>query len=164
MLDQALRQAPDNAPANFNRGLLLAELGRKPEAENSLRKAVTSDPNFAPAAFNLCVLMMERRDTDGLAYCQQAVKAAPGNEKYAFSLAFYLQQTGKSANALQFLEAFNARYGGGMDTRLLLADLYVKSGRNREASSIYRQAAATPDLPRQQRDFIEARLRALQGR
>jgi len=164
VLDQALRLAPDNAPANFNRGLLLAELGRKAEAENSLRRALTSGPNLAPAAFNLCVLMMERRDAGGLAYCQQAVKAAPGNEKYAFSLAFYLDRTGRSADALQFLDAFSARYRCGLDTRLLLADLYLKSGKNRQALAIYQEAAATRDLPQDQRTFIERRLRALQAR
>jgi predicted Zn-dependent protease len=164
VLDQALRLAPDNAPANFNRGLLLAELGRKAEAESSLRTALTSSPNFAPAAYNLCVLMMERRDAGGLAYCQQALKAAPGNEKYAFSLAFYLDQTGKSVQALQVLETFSARYGSGLETRMFLADLYLKSGRNREALAIYQQAAATHDLPQQQRKFIESRLRALKAK
>ena len=155
---------PDNAPANFNRGLLLAELGRKPEAENSLRKALTSDPNLAPAAFNLCVLMMERRDAGGLGYCQQAVKAAPRNEKYAFSLAFYLDQTGNHTDAMKFLEAFSARHACGLETRLLLADLYLKSGKNREALSIYQQAALSPGLPQDQRNVIERRLRALQPR
>jgi len=164
VLEQALRLAPDNAPANFNQGLLLAELGRKAEAENSLRKALTSQPNFAPAAYNLCVLMMERRDSGGLAFCQEAVKAAPGNEKYVFSMAFYLDQTGKSLQALQILEGFSARHGGGLETRLLQADLYLKSGKNREALAIYQQAAARRDLPEQQRKFIESRLRALQAK
>ena len=164
VLDQALRQAPDNAPANFNRGLLLAELGRKAEAEDSLRKALTSDPNFAPAAYNLCVLMMERHDAGGLAYCQQAVKADPGNEKYAFSLAFYLDQTGKPSLALQFLEAFSSRYRCGLDTRLFQADLDLKGGRNGEALAIYQEAAARRDLSQDQRAFIEGRLRALQSR
>ena len=126
VLDQALRLSPDNAPANFNRGLLLAELGRKSEAEASLRKAVSSDPNLAPAAFNLCVLMMERRDAGGIAYCRQAATAAPGNEKYAFSLAFYLDQAGKTDDAMRSLEAFRSRQGSGVDTRMLLADLYLK--------------------------------------
>jgi tetratricopeptide (TPR) repeat protein len=164
VLDQALRLAPDNPPANFNRGLLLAELGRKAEAEKSLQKALTPGPQLAPAAFNLCVLMMERLDPSGLAYCQQAVKAAPGNEKYAFSLAFYLDRTGKTAQALQVLEPFCAQYRGGLETRLLMADLYLKSGRNREALAIYQRAAATPDLPQDQRIFIERRLRALQAK
>jgi len=164
VLDQALRLAPDNAPANFNRGLLLAELGRKADAENSLRKALATDPNLAPAAFNLCVLMMERRDASGLAYCQHAVKAAPTNEKYAFSLAFYLDQTGKTPDALRFLQIFTARQSCGMETRLLLADLYLKSGKNREALAIYQQAASARDLPQEQRTFIERRLKTLQSR
>ena len=164
VLDQALRFAPDNAPANFNRGLLLAELGRKAEAENLLRKALATDPNLAPAAFNLCVIMMERRDTAGLTYCEQAVKAAPDNEKFAFSLAFYLDQTGNSGRACQFLAAFRARYGCGLEASLLLADLSVKTGNSGEALAIYREAAARRDLPQEQRAFIERRLRALQAR
>jgi tetratricopeptide (TPR) repeat protein len=164
VLDQALRLAPDNAPANFNRGLLLAELGSKADAENSLRKALATDPNLAPAAFNLCVLMMERRDAGGLAYCQQAVKAAPGNEKYTFSLAFYLDQTGNSGPALRLLEAFRARYGCGLETSLLLADLYLKTGNNSGALAIYQEAAARRDLAQEQRAFIERRLRALRAK
>ena len=164
VLGQALRLAPDNAPANFNRGLLLAETGRKAEAENLLRKALATDPNLAPAAFNLCVIMLERRDASGLAYCQQAVSQAPGNEKFAFSLAFYLDQTGNSGRACRLLEAFRARYGCGLETSLLLADLYLKTGNERDALSIYQDAAARRDVPQEQRIFIEGRLRALQPR
>ena len=105
VLDQALRAAPQNAAANFNRGLLLAEAGRKKEAEDSLRKALAADPQLAPAAFNLCVLddgTPRHRRADS---CRQAAKAEPRNEKYAFSLGFYLNQTGQSGEAMQFLEA-----------------------------------------------------------
>ncbi len=164
VLDQALRLAPGNAPANFNRGLLLAELGRKADAEDSLRKALATNPNLAPAAFNLCVLMVERRDAGGLAYCKQAVQSEPGNEKYAFSLAFYLDQTRQSADALRFLQAFSARHACGVDTRMLLADLYLKSGNSKDALSIYQEAISTPGLAPGQRTFIERRLRTLQQR
>ncbi len=164
VLEQALRIAPGNGPANFNQGLLLAELGKKAEAENSLRKALASDPNLAPAAFNLCVLMMERHDAGGLGYCQQAVKAAPRNERYAFTLAFYLDRLGKTAAAMQLLEVVGARQSIELETRLLLADLYLKSGRYGQVLSIYQQAMAAPDLPQEQRAFIERRLQALQAK
>ena len=80
------------------------------------------------------------------------------------SLAFYLDQTGKTADALRFLQIFTARQSCGMDTRLLLADLFLKSGRNTEAISIYRQPASVRDLPPEQRTFIERRMSALQAR
>ena len=125
---------------------------------------MAADPQLAPAAFNLCVLMMERRDAGGLTACRQAAKAEPRNEKYAFSLGFYLNQTGQSGEAMRFLEQYRARFGGGLDSQLLLADLYLKGGRNGEALALYRGAAATPNLPPNQRQFIESRLRALQAR
>ena len=164
VLDQAVRIAPENAPANFNRGLLLAELGRKVEAEAALRKAVTSDAKMAPAAYNLCVLMMERRDPSGLNYCQQAVKTDPGNEKYTVGLAYYLSQTGQPQNAQKVLEGFCRRFGGQLDTRLLLADLFLKNGRSEDAAQVYRAAAADRNLPADQRRFIESKLRSLQAR
>jgi tetratricopeptide (TPR) repeat protein len=164
VLDQAVRLAPDNAPVNFNRGLLQAELGRKADAENSLRKALASDPNLAPAAFNLCVLMMERHDSGGMVYCQYAVKASPSNEKYAVSMALYLDQTGGTARALRFLETFAARQTCGTETRLLLANFYLKAGKTRKALSIYQLALAQRDLSQEQRTFIEQRLGALHPR
>ncbi len=164
VLSQALRFAPENAPANFNRGLLLAELGRKPEAEASLRKALASDPNLAAAAFNLCVLMMGRKEAAGLDYCRQAVRLDPASDKYVSSLGFFLDRSGQSAAAIELLEAFCSRHGGILDTRMLLADLYLKSGRSSEALKIYRTAAAERNLPENQRRFLEGRLRALQSR
>jgi len=89
--------------------------------------------------------MMERRKTEGLDYCQQAEKAVPGNEKYAFSLAYYLAQTGESARALRVIEGFRARHGAGLDSLLLLADLYLKNHRGREALATYQAAAAMRD-------------------
>jgi tetratricopeptide (TPR) repeat protein len=164
VLEQALRIAPESAPANFNRGLLLAELGKKVEAESSLRKALHTDPRLAPAAFNLCVLMMERRDGAALEYCQQAATAAPRNEKYAFSLAFYLDRGGQTADALRLLEGFSARNGAGPETRLLLADLCVRSGKNREALAIYQEVGGRGNLSLEQRRFIESRVRMLDNK
>jgi len=40
----------------------------------------------------------------------------------------------------------------------------LKSGKNQEALSIYQEAAATRDLPKDQRTFVERRLQALQKR
>ena len=164
VLDQALRHAPDNAAANFNQGLLLAEIGKKPEAEIALRRALSSDPKLAAAAYNLCVLQLERRDSGGLDYCKQAVKADPDNEKYTLSLAYYLDQARRPAEAIRLLEAFHQRRGDAIESRMLLADIYLKTGRNRDALAIYQTAASNRGLSEGQRRLIESRLRVLQPR
>jgi tetratricopeptide (TPR) repeat protein len=163
VLDQALRAAPDNAPANFNRGLLLAELGRKQEAEASLRRALTADPNLAAAAFNLCVLLMERRDGGGMAYCHQAVKIAPRSGKYVFTLAYYMDRAGQSLPAMAMLESFCSRHGGDLDTKLLLADLYLKARKNEDALAIYRAAVRDSALPANQRKFVQQKILMLEA-
>lgn len=164
VLAQALRFSPNNAAANFNRGLLLAEMGRKSEAEAALRKALAADANLAPAAFNLCVLVLERKDASGIRYCRQAVQAAPRNEKYVYTLAFYQAQAGETGPAARLLEAFRAREGGRFDIDMLLADLHLKSGRTQDALALYAAALARPDLPAEQRRFVNGRLRSLQRR
>jgi tetratricopeptide (TPR) repeat protein len=164
VLDQALRAAPENAAANFNRGLLLAEAGRKAEAEASLRKALVSDPGLAAAAFNLCVLMSERKDGGGIEYCRQAAKSDPSSDKYAFSLAYYLDQAGQTDAALRGLEPYCARHGGQLETRMLLAGLFAKKGRKKDAAGIYQATISNPELPADQRRFVEAKLRALRVR
>ena len=164
VLDQALALAPANGPANFNRGLLLAETGKKAEAEAALRKALAGDANLSAAAFNLCVLMMERRDAGGLTFCRQAAGADPQNDKYAFSLSFYLDQAGQSAEALDRLQAFCLRAQSGLNTRLLLAGLFDKSGKKREALAAYRAASELSGITPDQQQMIAGRMRALQAR
>lgn len=159
-LERALKQSPENAPANFNRGLLLAEQGRTAEAELALRKAVKSDPELAPAAYNLCVLLMARKDKSGLAFCEKSVKAQPWNEKYVYSYAYYLDNTGQTAAALRTLEPLRLRDDASLDARLLLADLYLKSGRKKDAGAIY-SAAAAMNLPPERRAYVQSRLRAI---
>ena len=55
-LQKALKQAPDNAAANFNMGLLKAEKNDLKAAEKYLRKAFKADPQMAQAAYNLCII------------------------------------------------------------------------------------------------------------
>ena len=140
VLVQALQTAPDNGAANFNRGLLLAEQGKKPEAIACLRKALASPETAPAAAFNLCVLTMPENKEQALGLCRQAVKGAPDNEKYVFTMAFYLAQDQDPAAVAQFLGSFVATHNSGLDTRMLLADLFLKSGQTSPAGVLYRDA------------------------
>jgi tetratricopeptide (TPR) repeat protein len=158
-LDQALRLAPGSAPANFNRGLLLAEAGDKAGAEAALRQALRADPQLAPAAFNLCILLAEKGDGAALGYCRQAAQAEPRNAKYVYTLAFYEAQAGQAAAAARRLETLRQSTGAFFDADMLLADLYLRSGRAGEARALYAAAAARQDLSLEQRAFVTSRLR-----
>jgi Tfp pilus assembly protein PilF len=160
VLVQALQNAPDNGAANFNRGLLLAEQGKKPEAMACLRKALASPDTAGPAAYNLCVMTVEENRAEALSLCRQAVKAVPDNEKYVFTLAFYSAQDQDPAAVAQFLAAFVATHPSNLDTRMLLADLFLKSGRVSEAGVLYRNALKG-DLDEKQRASLTSRLRSI---
>jgi Tfp pilus assembly protein PilF len=160
VLRRALQLAPRNGPANFNFGLLLAGTGRLQEAEGALRQALASDPALDGAAYNLCVLLKEQQRSDALSFCRQAAQAAPQVEKYAFSLAFYLNQDGDINEALRVLTSFAGRQNLAIDTRLLLAELLAKSGKRSQAMAMYRSALNVADLDKSKRRFIEARMQA----
>ena len=161
VLRQALEFAPGNAPASFNLGLLLAETGHPQEAENALRQALLSDPSLDSAAFNLCVLLNQQKRGDALNFCRQAVKAAPMVEKYTFTLAFYLNQAGRVVEAIQTLRSFESRAPLGIDTRLLLAELLLKSGSKNQAAATYRSILKQPSLTEPQRRFINRQVQVL---
>ena len=161
LLKQAVRFSPQNAAANFNLGLLLAETGRTEEAADTLRQALASDPSLDAAAYNLCVILERRQQSDALSFCRQAVRIAPNVEKYAFTLAFYLNQSGRVADALQALARFA---GGGLDTRLLRAELLLKSGKTSQAVEAYSSVLRAPNLDEGQRRFVKHQLQVLNAK
>jgi tetratricopeptide (TPR) repeat protein len=93
-LQQALKIAPDNAAANFNMGLVKAEKNDLKAAEKYLIKAIKSDPQMAQAAYNLCIIKAKDRLNEAVTWCRKASDLRPQEPKYAYTLAFYLNQKG----------------------------------------------------------------------
>ncbi len=102
-LAEALRLAPDDAPAHFNLGLLLAEKNDPAGAEKHLRAAFRADPGLAEAAYNLGVLLAATNPEDALRFARQAGGLRPDNPRYAYALAFLLARSGQSGEALAVL-------------------------------------------------------------
>jgi tetratricopeptide (TPR) repeat protein len=109
-LRRALETEPDNAAANFNLGLLLAEEGKTDEAEKALRRAIKSDPlpcgAWCPAAanYNLGVILAGRKDmSEAIALCRRACELQPDEAKYARTLALYLNSEGDAEGAIEVL-------------------------------------------------------------
>jgi Flp pilus assembly protein TadD len=80
--------------------LLLAETDRLDEAEKALRAALKSDPQLAPAAYNLGVILGEKKDLAGaVQWCRKAHDLRPEDLKYTQSLAYYLNLSGDKEEA-----------------------------------------------------------------
>jgi tetratricopeptide (TPR) repeat protein len=122
-LEEALKIAPDNAAANFNMGLLKAETKELNTAEKYLRRAIKTDPQMAQAAYNLCIITAKDRISEAVTWCRQAAELRPQDPRYAFTLAFYLNQKGDRDEAVRTLQAIITKYPGYKDAETLLKEI-----------------------------------------
>jgi tetratricopeptide (TPR) repeat protein len=122
-LQQALKMAPDNAAANFNMGLVKAEKNESSQAEKYLRLAIKADPQMAQAAYNLCIITSKDRINEAVTWCRQAAELRPQEPRYAFTLAFYLNQKGDGDEAIMTLKAIVEKYPGYKDAGMLLEEI-----------------------------------------
>ena len=75
-------------------GLLKAEKNEPKQAETYLKKAIKADPQMAQAAYNLCIITSKDRIDEAVTWCRKAADLRPQEPKYAYTLAFYLNQKG----------------------------------------------------------------------
>jgi tetratricopeptide (TPR) repeat protein len=122
-LQKSLKQAPDNAAANFNMGLLKAEKKEPRQAEKYLKKAFKTDPQMAQAAYNLCIITAKDRISEAVSWCRKASDLRPQEPKYAYTLAFYLNQKGEKAEAVKTLKTILETYPQYTDAEMLLKEI-----------------------------------------
>ena len=122
-LKQALKMAPDNAAANFNMGLMKAEKNELKTAENYLNKALKADPQMAQAAYNLCIITAKDRISEAVTWCRKAADLRPSDPRYAYTLAFFLNQKGDRDEAVRTLQAIIEKYPGHKDAEMLLKEI-----------------------------------------
>ncbi len=79
-LDRAAEGAPDRSRVHYNRGLLLAQLGRDADAEVALRTALRLEPASVDYLYAL-IDFFARRDRleEALELSRRMIEAHPGN-------------------------------------------------------------------------------------
>ncbi len=85
---------------------------RLKQAENYLKKALKADPQMAQAAYNLCVITAKDRINEAVTWCRQASELRPQEPRYAFTLAFYLNQKGDRDEAVRTLKTTSGKVSG----------------------------------------------------
>jgi tetratricopeptide (TPR) repeat protein len=104
-------------------GLLKAERNDPKAAEQYLKKALEADPQMAQAAYNLCVIIAKDRINEAVTWCRKASDLRPQDAKYAYTLAFYLNQKGDRTEAVRILEPIVEKYPKYKDAEILLKEI-----------------------------------------
>jgi tetratricopeptide (TPR) repeat protein len=156
-LRRALQIDPQDPVANLDLGLLLGGQGRTREAEQVLRVALNSDPNLAAAAYNLGILLARDRLEETIALCRRACRLAPDEPQYAYTLAFYLNQSGDREAAVTVLEGLIERRKTTAPCYLLLGEILENQGKTQAAINVYGKAAADDLLSREERAVFAAK-------
>ena len=158
---KALEIQPGDPAANFNYGLLLGEMGRMEEAKKALKAALEADPQMAAAAHNLGIITASG-GTDSLkaalTYCKMASDLAPYESRYAYTYAFYLDQAGRSGEALQVLLKSLAANPDYPDAYGLAGQLYLNTNNAAAAKKLYAEAMNNPLVSAQTRRILGERL------
>ena len=66
---------------------------------------------------------------EAVTYCKKAADLKPQEPKYAYTLAFYLNQKGDRAEAVRTLNAIIKKYPGYKDAEMLLEEISKKEKR-----------------------------------
>ncbi len=146
-LNKALQLEPDNPTALLNLGLLLAEKKDLAGAEKRLRDAFSHDPTLAQAAYNLGVLLAARERNEALNWCRRAAALAPDQPRYAYTLAFYLNQAHGQEEAARILNQLMNQQPGFLDAYFLLGTIYESRKQNQQARAVYDRALQLEGLP-----------------
>jgi tetratricopeptide (TPR) repeat protein len=160
-LRRALALDSTNAAANLNLAMLLAEMNKPADAEQAFRAALKADPKSAQAAYNLGVLLSKEHPAEALSWCQKAATLRPDEPKYAYTLAFFEKEQGKTNQAVQTLEKLIERAPPHAEAYALLAQIYEEQNKVADALSVCRRAAANEKLTAQQRYRFQERIRTL---
>jgi tetratricopeptide (TPR) repeat protein len=142
-LQAAQRLDPADPRIYNNLGWFEVIRGKSAQAEAVFRNAVTTAPKSAAAHLSLAnYLGATGRRAEAEQSLRTAVSAEPSNVLALRALGWYLTVSNRGKEAEQFLvEA--AKYDPKPDSRILLADFYVWSGRDADAVKALEQVKST---------------------
>ena len=131
--------AADEARRRYDRGRALNDNSK--QEEKHYREAVTLDPTFSPAYYNLGILYLMRGDMERALWAHTRFAAlTPGSHEGHFLLGVDHQMRGDLVAAEQAYRRAVARSGTHFDSLNNLAVVLEKQGRHDEAVLWYRQA------------------------
>ncbi len=160
-LYRALEIDPDNEATNLNFAMLMGEMGRLEEAENAMRKVAEVNPNSAQAAYNLSVILTDRKPDESLVWIKKAVELGPDEPKYAYTYAFYLNKAGKQDESIFSLEKNIENFPSHSDSYLLLGSIYESRQEAAKAKALYEKALKIQSLSDEEKQLLQQKIKSL---
>jgi len=142
LLEQAVRDAPDDTDTLFTLADLYNDVGRSNEAVQALRRVVAADPRHANALNYLGYLLAVRGESldEAIDLVQRALEQEPENGAYLDSLGWAYFKRGDFAEAEQYLTAAAERLPENSEVQDHLGDVLARRGRLAEAIAAWTRA------------------------
>lgn len=159
---KALEIEPANPVANTNYGLLMGELGKFDEAVKAYLKVLDVDKNSVTASYNLAVIFGTRKQYEkAISYASLTKKLQPDNPRNWYTLAYYLQQAGKSTLAIAELKQLLLQFPTYFDGYQYLESIFIEQNKPGEMVAVLEKAMANPALDDATRSAMKQRIQQL---
>jgi protein O-GlcNAc transferase len=105
LLERIAEAKPREALPHFELGFAYSGLKKTPEAIVEYRRAISLDPNLAPAHLNLGVALLDSDPAAAVASFRRAAELMPGQARPVYLMAEALERGGKPSEAIDHYRA-----------------------------------------------------------
>ena len=147
----ALDASPNDPLALFNMAMALVELGDKASAEELMRRAIASDPDFRDPHYNLALVLAERGDLEGAEeHFRRAAEIDSVDLEARVKRSDVLIRQGRTDSAIELLNEVLEADPALPVARLTLGAAYQATGDTEAAvQSLQQVLEAAPGAPRE---------------
>ena len=159
LLQKIAAAKPADALPHFELGFAYSGLKKNPEAIAEYRRAISLDPNLAPAHLNLGLALLDSEAAAAEASFRRAAQLLPGQARPLYLLAEALERSGKRPEAIEQYRAALALAPKDDAVLFALARALLAGGQTSAAESDFRQLLALkPDSAPAQLGLAESLL------
>jgi tetratricopeptide (TPR) repeat protein len=139
--EDTIAVAPGNPHAHYNRGVLLSDARRFPEAIQEYEQALRIKPDYAVVHNNLAGdLASVGRQTESIEHYLEAIRLSPHDARAQNNLGLTLAAAGRLPEAIEHYQEAVRLKPGNAETRNNLGAALAKAGQLSEAVEQYQEA------------------------
>ena len=142
LLEKIAAAKPGDALPHFELGFAYSGLKKNPEAVAEYRRAVSLDPNLAPAHLNLGIALLDSDPAAAVASFRRAAELLPGQSRPVYLTGEALERSGKRSQAIEQYRAATALAPQDDVILFALARALLAEGQTSAAESDFRQLLA----------------------